>query len=539
MNCFRLIIIIFCCAYFNNTKAQSTWDDVYTILKTNCATANCHVGAEPAGLLYFDLEKNYVHLQIVNQFPQNQTAAKDNNNRLIYAGDPYRSYIFRKINNGFTADVPLKEGEIDEFHDIEISKVEKELIRQWILFGAPDSGEVVKKSIIEEFYNGNGIQSVAEVPEPPANGFQIHIGPYFLPPGSEEEYFYKYPLDNLNDKIEVVAFDTKMGSNSHHFIIMKFWNSFVQKTSNGLRKWDRHDHATFEEVAQDNQRIELPKGSAFEWGKNTVLDLNTHYINYSSTAVLACDVYVNVETQSPGLANQLMRTQLIPDTTLFIPNNGELVELTDTFKVPLPNVYIWSLTSHAHKYSVDYDIFQPIPGKPSNHVYDASCPNGIPDCDNAVYDYERPPTRYFNPFLKADPSIGVIHKASYINTGPKPLGWTWTSDGEMMVFVMRYLLDTTGVEILKDPEVSSQNFANNTNFLISPNPSKGIIDMHFPAFSTGALQCIIYNQVGEQIENTLVTNKQRLNLSHLSKGIYFIELLREQKHVGAAKIVLE
>ncbi len=518
------------CSFSNTSDAQATWNEVYTILKSNCATAGCHAGANPAGLLYFDLEQHFVYEQIFNQFPQNETAARTNNNRLVYAGDPYRSYIFRKLNNGFTKDTPLTEAEQDEWHENTLTDIEKELIRQWILFGAPDSAEVVKRALVEEFYNGNGIASVEEAPDPPEQGFQIHVGPFYLPPGAEQEYFFKYPLDNLNDKIEVVAFDTQMGSSSHHFIIMKFWNSFVNKTNYGLREWDRHDHATFEEVAQQSQRIELPKGSAFEWKENTVLDLNTHYINYSASAVLACDVYINVETQASGTANQLMYTQVIPDITINVPASGEPVELVDTFSVKidtLPHLFIWSLTSHAHAASIDYDIFELVPNQPLHHIYDASCTDGIPGCANGFYDYERPPTRYFNPFLKANPATGVVHKVTYINKGTQPLTWDWTSKGEMMVFVMRYLLDTTGVEMLVDSEVAVEEvtgFNERENFRLYPNPTNGMLFIETKNnYPNTALH--IYSSLGQMVYHQQIDKKnQRIDLSHLKRGVYLLRL---------------
>lgn len=522
-----------------NTQAQSTWDEVYTILKTNCGTANCHVGVDdPAGKLYFDLEKEFVHLQILNQQTQNETA-KQNNNRLIYEGDPYRSYIFRKLNNGFTEDVPLMEGEQDDFHNIEISDVDKEMVRQWILYGAPQEGEVLDKAVIEEYYNGNGVKSVTEKPSIPKEGFQIHVGPYFLPPGAEQEFFYKYPLDNIYDKYEVTAFETFMGQSSHHFIIMKFWNSFVAATKAGLRIWNRHDHATFEEVAQQSQRIELPQGSAFEWRTNTVLDLNTHYINFSSSSVLACDVYVNVETQKPGSANQLMFTQLIPDTTIYIPNNGEKIELTDTFlsPVPIPKIFLWSLTSHAHKNSIDYDIYQPIPGQQPNHIYDASCPGGVPGCDNLVYEYERPPTRYFDPFLETAPANGVIHKATYINNGPEPLTWDWTSDGEMMVFVMRYLFDTTGVKIVNNPMVDITEFTQ-PEFNVWPNPVNNIIHISSLGNFNKNFKIDISGIDGKSRINQTLNYANSLNIEHINSGIYLLSIIDdERKKIYHQKIV--
>jgi len=522
-------------------NAQSTWDEVYTILKTNCATAGCHAGAAPAGLLYFDLEKHFVHEQIFNQFPQNETAAQTNNNRLIYAGDPYRSYIFRKLNNGFTQDAPLAEKEKDEWHKNTLTDIEKELVRQWILFGAPDSTEVVERDLLEEFYSGNGIASVENPPKPPEQGFQIHVGPFYLPPGAEQEYFYKYPLDNLYEKVEVIAFDTEMGSSSHHFIIMKFWNSFVSKTAYGLREWDRHDHATFEEVAQESQRIDLPGGSAFEWKENTVLDLNTHYINYSASAVLACDVYINIETQLSGTANQYMLTRVIPDITINVPPTGNQVELVDTFFAPyyLSNIFIWSLTSHAHSSSIDYDIYEPVPGKPLNHIYEASCPNGVPGCENEYYDYERPPTRYFDPFFEADPANGVVHKATYINNGTEPLRWDWTSKGEMMVFVMRYLLDTIGVEQMIDPSVGVDEFAGiNKPLFLYPNPTEGLLFVETNS-NVELNKLSVYSSTGSLLETiNLPHNNHKINLRHLNKGIYIMALNGNQPFMGYAQKIL-
>jgi len=513
--------------FISDIKGQSTWDEVYTILKTNCGTANCHVGTEnPAGKLYFDLEKHFVHLQILNQFPQNETAASTNNNRLIYEGDPYRSYIFRKLNNGFTEDVPLTAAEQDDFHNIEISDVDKEMVRQWILYGAPDEGVVVDKAVIEEYYNGNGIKSVEEKPVVPENGFQIHIGPYFLPPGAEQEFFYKYPLDNIYDKYEVTAFETFMGQSSHHFIIMKFFNSFVAATKAGLRVWDRHDHAEFVEVTQeDQQRIDLPKGSAFIWETNTALDLNTHYINFSSSAVLACDIYINIETQEPGTAKQVMNTILIPDSSIYVPNTGERVELVDTFftTYPLPKVYLWSLTSHAHKTSVDYDIYQPIPGQQPNHIYDASCLGGIPGCNNTMYEYERPPTRYFNPFLETIPADGVIHKATYVNNGPEPLTWDWTSNGEMMVFVMRFLFDTTGIKIVNNQMVDIADFTQ-PEFNVWPNPVKNMIHISPPGNFNENFKINISGINGKSLINQSLNYSNALNIEKLQPGIYLLSV---------------
>jgi len=240
-----------------------------------------------------------------------------------------------------------------------------------------------------------------------------------------------------------------------------------------------------------------------------------------------------------------MYTQVIPDTTIYVPPTGEQIELVDTFFAPLPidTLFIWSLTSHAHSSSIDYDIYEPVPGKPLNHIYDASCPDGIPDCANGFYDYERPPTRYFNPFFRANPSTGVVHKVTYINNGTEPLRWDWTSKGEMMVFVMRYLFDTVGVEMLVDPALAiDENLSSHVfnDAWLYPNPTEGIIQIE-----NGQLQytkdLYLYDLSGELIKIVrLKRGKNQVNLNYLEKGIYIMSIKDEM--AGQAytnKIVLQ
>lgn len=536
-------INIFCSLFI---KAQSTWDDVYTILNTNCGDSGCHYGTPNFD---FSLTSNEVYNNLYNIAPQNETAA-NKGNKYIFPGDPYRSYLFRKINRGFTPDVPIETNEIDAMDIVPIDGVsieDKELIRQWILKGAPETGEVVDQNIIAEYYNGNGINSIESPPAAPApdEGFQIHLGPFFIAPGSEQEFFYKYRMQN-QDKVEVTNFETTMGESSHHFIIMKFadtFGDFTNTTDEGLRIWDRHDHAEFVEVAQGNQTTQLPNGSAFFWEDSAILDLNTHYINFSQTSVLACDIYVNINTQAEGTANQIMYAQLIPNLDLAIPPNVTNYTVTDTFSVPFPNLYVWSLTSHAHSTSIDYDIFQPFADQEPLHIYDASCPNGVPGCDYPFYDYENPPTRFFEPFLYTDPTIGVIHSVAYNNPTNLPVQWTWTSDGEMMVFVMRYLFDTVGVSFEEPVGLEIIN-TTDVNISVFPNPADKFVILNW---EKGLLinEILIFDQLGRNCNlsknnMSLVGEEQaRIELNNLISGIYLIQLNDKYGNAYFEKIVIK
>ena len=74
-----------------------------------------------------------------------------------------------------------------------------ELVRQWILYGSPLGGDVVNTTLIDDFYQNGGIESVPNPPAPPANGFQVHFGPFFLEAGGEREHFLKYSTNLPED----------------------------------------------------------------------------------------------------------------------------------------------------------------------------------------------------------------------------------------------------------------------------------------------------------------------------------------------------
>jgi len=544
----RLVNILLALLFFNSvhSNAQSTWNDVYTILNTNCSNAGCH-----AGLSNFDfsLSSDEVYNNLYNISPSN-VAAANKGNKYIFPGDPYRSYLFRKINRGFTPDVPIEADETDAMDIVPIDGLtieDKELIRQWILKGASQTGEVVNQNLIADYYNGNGINAIEAPPPAPAagEGFQIHLGPYFIEPGGEKEFFYKYRMQN-QDKIEVTKFETVMGESSHHFIIMKFadtFGDFSDSTNEGLRIWDRHDHAEFVEVAQSSQTTKLPNGSAFFWEDSAILDLNTHYINYSQTAVLAADVYINIDTQAEGTANQIMYTQLIPNLELAIPPNVNDYVVTDTFSVAFPNLFVWSLTSHAHSSSTDYDIYQPFIDQDPIHIYDASCPDGVPGCEFPYYDYQNPPTRFFEPFLLTEPTVGVIHSVTYNNPTNLPVQWTWTSDGEMMVFVMRYLFDTVGVSIDEPVGVEFIN-TKEVNISVFPNPADNFIILNWEQ-DLNISDIKMFDQLGRNcnlLKKHMSFNNNgyvNIDINDFAPGLYLLQLLDENGNRYIEKIIIE
>lgn len=157
---------------------QSTFSTVHDIFQASCATG-CHSGGSPAGQLDLSGTTNEVYNNIVNVTPVNPTAAASGD-QLIYPGHPHRSFLLQKCNG------ELETGEGNPMPiTTSLSDAEIALIENWILFGAPENGNVVDYQTIQDYYNGQGMVS-AEVqqPTPPANGdgIQLHLGSVYLAP---------------------------------------------------------------------------------------------------------------------------------------------------------------------------------------------------------------------------------------------------------------------------------------------------------------------------------------------------------------------
>ena len=195
----------------------------------------------------------------------------------------------------------------------------------------------------------------------------------------------------------------------------------------------------------------MPTGSAFRWETNSVLDLQTHLVNYSEDFILAQDVYINIYTQDYGTATQEMKFRNWGKTDINIPPNMESFE--DEIEIfveepTTPYIYVWLLSSHTHQHGLDFDIWQRnADGSKGEHIYDASHYNGIPTCEFIGYNYEAPPNRKFDfPFLKLNLQEGLISRATYFNETDEPIVFgTEATIEEMFGTGCLFMTDTTGV----------------------------------------------------------------------------------------------
>jgi hypothetical protein len=206
-----------------------------------------------------------------------------------------------------------------------------------------------------------------------------------------------------------------------------------------------------------------------------------------------------------------MQTALIVNSDIYIPNNGNEVTHTQDVSIFGANeIYVWGMMGHVHKYGTGYKIYERLPGNNTGELlYDAACANGVPGCVSPYFDYQHIPMRYFEPLLELNfsPPYGIIHQATWVNDGPSPVWWGPTSDDEMMVMVMMYLLDTEGVTTeVFSPEYTLEGVQ------VFPNPASGSFSMKLPP-SVQKAQLLLFDVYGKQVRS----------IDHITGGIFTVE----------------
>ncbi|MBR9921869.1 MAG: T9SS type A sorting domain-containing protein [Bacteroidetes bacterium] len=546
-----LFTALLACLILPNLQAQSTYARVYEILQEKCV--QCHSNADPEQGL--DLEGSGadqnarmqdVYNNLVGVIPANSNAASAGLD-YIHPGRPDKSFVFHKVNNGLESTISLDPDmgqSMPAYGGPLMNDVEREMIRQWILFGATFSGQHVNEDHIQMYYDGQGLASFPEAPEAPepGEGFQIKMGPFYLSPagepGDELEFFQKYALD-LPAEVDVNQIDMQLSGYSHHFIIYNFTSPAASNNvPDGLRYDALHQDIGLVTAIQEATDLKLPEGTAFQWPDDMVLDLNSHYINYSAGLVYQAEVYINVYTQPAGSASQQMYSDLLVNGDIYIPNNGnEIVHDQIIHPANGGTVYLWNIMGHTHKYGTSYKAWEWQNGQKIELIYDGACAEGIPGCASPYFDYQHIPPRYFEPLRPQQFGIfnGIVHEATWINDGPEPVWFGPTSDDEMMVLILMYTLDSVGVDIA----TPVKEITNSGLVKVSPNPAQDKIQISFPeSFNLGESQFRLMDQTGKIVlEKTLPPFAEaEINLP-VSDGLYLYQITDSEGNQYTGKLI--
>ncbi len=530
---------------------SSTLGDIQLLFNGSCTFSSCHDASSPAANLDLSGSASDIYNALVGQNPVNPSAL-GKGYRLVDPGQPENSFLLRKLARSAWDDYyPLEAGEGNPMPSSgALAHEDIELVRQWIQFGAPASGQVVDPDILSDYYGGLGKSKLARPAAPPAGqGTQVRLGTIFLGPGEDVEYFYKKPVA-CDDSTEVTRTQVFFNDESHHFILYRYPEQAAADNYRwGLREIYEPGGAPDNDVQivaawQDPYDIPLPEGSAYFWAEDEVLDMNFHIFNDEMDSVLAADVYVNIYTR-PRDATQPtveMFSQILPidifaalsgtgwvGQSLVIPGDGAEYTFEDNIWFPVaepPTWHLWYLSSHTHSRGVDYDIYLRNTGE---QIFEGFY-NTDYSFNQGFYDWEHPPVRIFDELLPVYMGLsgGLRHEAKYINTTGSTITWGDRTTDEMMLFFIQYteqpLPDLTSVD---DPSASGEALA----LQLSPNPARHSASFQWNLRHAGEVFLTVYDAMGRVMATPSAgavygpgPHRLQLDISTWPAGMYTVVL---------------
>lgn len=550
-----VIVLALALGYQPAQSQNTTFSEVYSILQANC-TVGCHSGSSPSANLDLGGTEQEVYDAIVNVDPVNPYAKDSLSYKLITPGYPQSSFLLRKVSDGIDPGLTLTNfAEGNEMPDGQtpLAKWEIEMIRQWILFGARDTGTYVNPTTLVNYYDGLALPAI-ERPRSPEDdgleGYQVRMGPIFLEPLEEIEYFYKQRVYLPGEK-EVTRIDGKLNDESHHFALFDFDPTAAGNFPEGMFEVEGillvayiHQNSTLLGAWQYDRNMELPENSAFFWDENSTLAINYHILNYDSDSILAADAYINIYTKDveedtkpiisvvDQLGNDNPYILKIPPTT-----GNEL--FTEGFYYNKPGEVwdIWSFQAHTHAMGRDYDVYLVNPDSSIGEQIYEGFYNTDYTFDQGYYDYAHPPTKTWeDPFLTVNMDYGFYVEAKFQNTTQDTVTFGFTTEDEMFAFYMHYL------EHEEDTIDGINDVAITSNITVYPNPMEEVSTINVSReVSLKNAELVLHDMMGKEVRriSSISQNAILVHRQNLPSGLYVYSISQEGKLIGSGKLMLK
>lgn len=334
-------------------------DEVFSV---SCASESCHSSVGRAGNLV--LEPGVSYDELVGVVPTHPGARSAGLAR-VQPGDPDGSFLCHKIEPGLAgglgSGMPLTGPTLD--------LGTTEIVRAWILAGAPEDGKVpgddgrpLGTEEGEEF----GL-------EPPEFGVQLDVTSREVPVGTEETRCHTFKLDSDVD-LFVNRFEIAVSGGSHHIHLYRPFDRSVDLDDESFDCNFTVDFDQWELVAAaqlDRTDWPLPEGVAFHIGAREQLLLQTHFVNIGGLETAGEPrVLVNLHTVPEETVVANAGSIFGQDRDVFVPANS-VSSRSGSCTFPAP-ITLMAMTGHYHYRGRHFvterlDQGEPVPGPLYEH----------------------------------------------------------------------------------------------------------------------------------------------------------------------------
>jgi hypothetical protein len=341
------------------------------ILTPSCAVSGCHDSRNAVGGL--DLSPQVAYKNLVGAEPTNPNAKADKLLR-IKAGDPYRSFLYTKLDSanlhttdGYGSPMPLGSRAL--------AAGQLEFIKLWIAAGAPKNGSVVDSKFLADTRSQNEILTLAQ----PTLGEQFRVNTFGIAPQNEREIFI---AQRTTQDLYMTKFEMIQRDRSHHFILYAYDTRTASRVppvgivrdlynTNGVYSTERfaemQDRIFILGSQLKAETIAFPEGMAMKIPSTWLLDFNAHYTNGTKDTIRG-EVLFNIHSTTPdkiktyikplqlGFYNLLLqkRKESVVETTFLVGGAGSNGQ--DRFSRSDSLVHLIGLTSHTHRLAKKYVI---------------------------------------------------------------------------------------------------------------------------------------------------------------------------------------
>ena len=332
------------------------------VFTPSCTFSACHAVSNTSGSGLV-LTGSGAYASLINVSPT-QAVARTDGLRLVMPGKPDSSLLWHKVN-GFVAGHHTHDyGTAMPYAGQALPAGQVEFIRQWIAAGASQTTDNLDPGLL----NGTVVPPSYTALAVPVSGFQLKMSPYSIGASTEREVFLYTPVGNAQETW-VNRIQTNMRTGSHHFVLYTFAANTPSviipqpgvtrdiKDANGAYQIATLAamgyHVFFAGTQAASGEYTFPAGVAIRLPANAMIDVNSHYVNSTTTAIngeAEANLYtvpasqVQFEALALNLANTDLTLPAARDTTI-----------KRTFKFSkLTRVVM--LTSHMHKRGLQYLI---------------------------------------------------------------------------------------------------------------------------------------------------------------------------------------